>query len=82
MQLSRDIFTIRKFGKDIIQKRRQETLINSTAMGNNRADLLTYFMKIQDDQGKGFTDEELCDYVLNFIIAGRDTTAQALSWCI
>ena len=28
------------------------------------------------------TDKELIDIVLNFMIAGRDTTAAALSWSI
>ena len=30
--------------------------------------------------GADFSDEELADIVLNFIIAGRDTTACCLSW--
>ena len=30
--------------------------------------------------GGGFSDKELRDLVLNFLIAGRDTTACALSW--
>lgn len=30
----------------------------------------------------GLHPEFLADLVLNFLIAGRDTTAQALSWCL
>ena len=32
--------------------------------------------------GGGFSDKELRDLVLNFLIAGRDTTACALSWTL
>lgn len=38
-------------------------------------------MDMQDaEDGRPLSDEMLKDLVLNFIIAGRDTTAQALSW--
>lgn len=36
------------------------------------------FMK----SGSNYSVEFLVDLVLNFIIAGRDTTAQAMSWCL
>ena len=32
--------------------------------------------------GAGFTDKELRDLVVNFLLAGRDTTACALSWTL
>ena len=35
-----------------------------------------------DTDGKPLTDQHLRDVVLNFIIAGRDTTSNALSWAI
>ncbi|CAI2186767.1 3560_t:CDS:2 [Funneliformis geosporum] len=37
-------------------------------------------MNAQHDNGEKLTDKELRDVVINFIIAGRDTTAQTLSW--
>lgn len=38
-------------------------------------------MDMQDaEDGRPLSDEMLKDLVLNFIIAGRDTTAQALAW--
>jgi len=45
-------------------------------------DLLQLFMEYRDEEGKALNDRELRDVVLNFIIAGRDTTAQALSWLV
>jgi cytochrome P450 len=43
------------------------------------ADILSLFM--QQDDGT-LSDQDLRDVVLNFIIAGRDTTAQALTWAV
>ncbi|CAG8641086.1 1065_t:CDS:2 [Gigaspora margarita] len=42
--------------------------------------LLTLFINAVDDDGKKLNDKELRDVILNLILAGRDTTAQALSW--
>jgi len=39
------------------------------------------FLKAAATKGEHIDDEFLKDLVLNFVIAGRDTTAQALSWC-
>jgi fatty acid omega-hydroxylase len=78
IQLKRDMKTIRDFGLDLIRKRQSE----GESPNNSRADLLTLFMRAKDADGKPFSDELLCDFILNFIIAGRDTTAQALSWAI
>lgn len=43
-------------------------------------DLLSRFMHATNEKDELLSDVELRDTVLNFIIAGRDTTAQALSW--
>ncbi|KAF9201960.1 hypothetical protein BGZ49_007852 [Haplosporangium sp. Z 27] len=43
-------------------------------------DLMQLFMDAIDDNGEPLPDEALKDILLNFILAGRDTTAQALSW--
>lgn len=56
---------------EIIKKRTEETEQIS-------ADLLGLFMR--SDDWKDADQEELRAVVLNFILAGRDTTANALSW--
>jgi fatty acid omega-hydroxylase len=66
---------IDKFAEDVIQKRRKEI-----AAGEVHSDLLSRFMEATNENGEKLNDTELRDTVLNFIIAGRDTTAQALSW--
>lgn len=45
-----------------------------------RNDLLGLFTQRTDHEGKPFSDRFLRDVVLNFLIAGRDTTANSLSW--
>lgn len=45
-------------------------------------DLLCHFMRMKKEDGTTYTPNDLRDIVMNFIIAGRDTTAQALSWTV
>ena len=57
---------MREFALKIVQDRRS----NPSTDGN---DLLTMLMKKSggDDESEGPSDDILCDYVLNFIIAGK-----------
>ena len=63
--IRRDIKLLRQFGLDLIQRRKTSNVA--------KHDLLQLFMDYEDENGK-LSDETLCDQVLNFIIAGRDTT--------
>lgn len=45
---------------------------------SERKDLLALFLQVEEQER--FTEEWLRDVVLNFVIAGRDTTACTLSW--
>ncbi|KAI8069987.1 cytochrome P450 [Gongronella butleri] len=65
------------FAEDVIAKRREEL-----AQGIEHKDLLSRFMSARNADGAELTDKQLRDTVINFIIAGRDTTAQALSWTL
>eukprot|EP01104_Vermistella_antarctica_P008145 TRINITY_DN2036_c0_g1_i1.p1 TRINITY_DN2036_c0_g1~~TRINITY_DN2036_c0_g1_i1.p1 ORF type:complete len:469 (+),score=81.14 TRINITY_DN2036_c0_g1_i1:198-1604(+) len=47
---------------------------------HGRSDLLSRFMCLRDSDDKPYSDEFLRDTILNFFIAGRDTTAVLLSW--
>lgn len=73
-QVAKDKKIVVDFALDIIRKRR--------AHGYDKAqkDLLQLFIDLKDDSGEPLSDDMLKDSILNFIIAGRDTTAQALSW--
>ncbi|KAJ3201838.1 Processing alpha glucosidase I [Entophlyctis luteolus] len=71
---AKNVQTIREFGLSIIEKRQRDGSIEGGS------DLLSLLMKVKDPNGEPPSVNLLVDYVLNFIIAGRDTTAQALSW--
>lgn len=43
---------------------------------------MSRFIELGDDPNNNFTNKSLRDVVLNFVIAGRDTTAATLSWAI
>ncbi|OAD71650.1 cytochrome P450 CYP5203 [Phycomyces blakesleeanus NRRL 1555(-)] len=73
--MKQHIATVDQFAADVISKRRTEL-----ANGEVHTDLLSRFMSAKNENDEPLNDKELRDVVLNFIIAGRDTTAQALSW--
>ncbi|KAF9940795.1 hypothetical protein BGZ75_005922 [Mortierella antarctica] len=73
-QVDRDVEIVNKFAYDVIRKRRQET------DRKDRKDLMQLFMDTEGEDGEPLSDEMLKDTLNNFILAGRDTTAQALSW--
>ena len=68
----KNIKIIREFGMNIIQQRRRDI---EMGQAKNRNDLLTLLMTMQNNSGDNsaatLSDEQLCDYVLNFIIAGE-----------
>ena len=45
-------------------------------------DILTRFIELGEDPESNTTEKGLRDVVLNFVIAGRDTTATTLSWAL
>ncbi|KAJ3226737.1 hypothetical protein HDU81_007116 [Chytriomyces hyalinus] len=70
----RELKLIRDFGHSIIQQKRNAGMVEN--------DLLALLMRVDESLGKAPSDDDLVYYVLNFLIAGRDTTASALSWAI
>ncbi|KAH7300171.1 hypothetical protein KP509_24G048100 [Ceratopteris richardii] len=76
--LKKEVGVLNSFTANIIDQRSLEL------QGNNRSkvDLLSRFMSYNDDEPDTFTDKELRDAILNFVIAGRDTSAITLSWFI
>ncbi|KAI8346292.1 cytochrome P450 [Mortierella sp. GBAus27b] len=73
-QVAKDKKIVVDFALDIIRNRRLN------GYNKPQKDLLQLFIDLKDDNGEPLSDETLKDSILNFIIAGRDTTAQALSW--
>lgn len=76
------------FAYDVVRKKREavarmtaEELRDDSSMSRGGSDLLALYLSRQDKENGGvLSDKFLRDVVLNFMIAGRDTTAQALSW--
>jgi len=73
------IAEIREFTQSVIDSRRREI-----ARGDAPAqgDILSRFMALRHQDGNAYSDQELRDVVLNFILAGRDTTSNALTWTL
>jgi cytochrome P450 len=46
----------------------------------DRGDLLSMLMLAEDDSGERMTDKQLRDEVMTLLLAGHETTANALSW--
>ncbi|KAI9491661.1 cytochrome P450 [Zychaea mexicana] len=63
------------FAYEVIATRKKEM-----AEGQEFKDLLSRFMNTRDETGEALNEKSLRDVILNFIVAGRDTTAVALSW--
>ncbi|KAI8804050.1 cytochrome P450 [Cladochytrium replicatum] len=78
-QLKHDTAFVREYCMKIVQQRRED--IRKTDADFAKSDILQLFIKHAEDRGEELSDEDLADHTINFIIAGRDTTAQALSWC-
>jgi len=55
-------------------------IIASRHTGSPRDDLLGMLMEARDEGGGGLTDAELRDEVMTMILAGHETTANALTW--
>lgn len=79
------------FSFDVIERRRKQMGTSTGASSSNlttHSDLLSRFIDLCNRDSDGgnpnskplFTDRALRDMILNFIIAGRDTTAVTLSW--
>jgi fatty acid omega-hydroxylase len=87
--ITRDSALVKRFARSIINKRREQLAQAAKLTGHAadadgadgdsshlHQDLLLLFMESKGPDGKPLNDKQLVDTVLNFIIAGRDTTAQ------
>mmetsp|Transcript_97063 Transcript_97063/g.222451 ORF Transcript_97063/g.222451 Transcript_97063/m.222451 type:complete len:451 (-) Transcript_97063:209-1561(-) len=50
--------------------------------GEHNSNFVSLFIRSAKKDNKTYSDDFLRDLVLNFLIAGRDTTAQGLSWAV
>ncbi|XP_050237717.1 cytochrome P450 704B1 [Mercurialis annua] len=83
--LDKSIKTIDDFTYSVIHKRKAEVEAARKLSNSDKKvkhDILSRFIELGEDPESNFTDKSLRDIILNFVIAGRDTTATTLSWAI
>ncbi|XAR55982.1 hypothetical protein NMG60_11036248 [Bertholletia excelsa] len=82
--LDQSIKIIDDFTYSVIQRRKAEIVATKETCNNEKMkhDILSRFIELGEDTENNITDKSLRDVVLNFVIAGRDTTATTLSWAI
>lgn len=80
-QLDKSIKTIDDFTYSVIRTRKAEIedAKKSDQQNQIKNDILSRFIELGENNA---SDKSLRDVVLNFVIAGRDTTATTLSWAI
>ncbi|KAF9434924.1 hypothetical protein BGZ76_007210, partial [Entomortierella beljakovae] len=72
MRESREL--IREYARDILVKRRRE------GFHKERKDFVQYLIEGTDNEGNSLSDDLIIDNIITFTVAGRDTTAHALTW--
>ena len=79
----------KKFTIDLILKRKRELQIANNNINEGKdsnskelKDFLHILLTTTDENGKGLSDEEICDEVNTFIFEGHDTTAVAMEWVL
>ncbi|TXG56529.1 hypothetical protein EZV62_017842 [Acer yangbiense] len=82
--LEKSIKMIDDFTYSVIRKRKAEVAeFHETSRDNKiKHDILTRFIELSEDPESNLNDKSLRDVILNFVIAGRDTTATTLTWAV
>ncbi|KAI3994929.1 hypothetical protein MKX01_041338 [Papaver californicum] len=80
------IQVIDEFTYNLIHKRKAELREVAKSNDNNgnivKHDILSRFIELSENPEAKLTDKNLRDVIINFVLAGRDTTASTLSWFI
>eukprot|EP00456_Euglypha_rotunda_P006284 TRINITY_DN110734_c0_g2_i1.p1 TRINITY_DN110734_c0_g2~~TRINITY_DN110734_c0_g2_i1.p1 ORF type:complete len:177 (-),score=25.07 TRINITY_DN110734_c0_g2_i1:10-540(-) len=63
------------FASEVIEQRQGDELKQL-----NRQDLISHYIRAMREKNEEVTTTRLRDFVMNFMIAGRDTTACCLTW--
>ncbi|XWS23173.1 hypothetical protein CRYUN_Cryun29cG0098200 [Craigia yunnanensis] len=82
--LGKSIQVIDEFTYSVIRKRKAEIKETRESCKSSKIkhDILSRFIELSEDPEGNLTDKSLRDVVLNFVIAGRDTTATTLTWAV
>ncbi|KAL9234403.1 hypothetical protein vseg_009280 [Gypsophila vaccaria] len=78
--LKKNIKVINAFVNGVITRKRQQ--LDEQHDSNVKEDILSRFLEVNRADPEQTTDQYLRDIILNFMIAGKDSTANTLSWFI
>lgn len=78
-RFAENVATLDRIVFELIDQRRKELreVAENTTV---KADLLSRFLALSETDPEEYTDKKVRDIIINFMIAGRDTTALTLSW--
>ncbi|KAF9606122.1 hypothetical protein IFM89_023175 [Coptis chinensis] len=79
-KLRKAVRQVDEFAEDVIRKRKKELPLKFSDDRELSSDLLTVLMESKDDNKNPFSNKFLKDICVNIILAGRDTSAVALTW--
>ncbi|XP_010272641.1 PREDICTED: cytochrome P450 704C1-like [Nelumbo nucifera] len=65
---------------ELIQSKRKQLSVKGDSITNEKEDILSRFIVESEKDPKTMNDQYLRDIILNFMFAGKDTTANTLSW--
>ncbi|GKU99535.1 hypothetical protein SLEP1_g12373 [Rubroshorea leprosula] len=82
--LDKSIKVIDDFTYSVIRRRKAEIKDSQATSKTSKIkhDILSRFIELSEDPDSNLTNKSLRDVVLNFVIAGRDTTATTLTWAL
>jgi cytochrome P450 len=60
----------------------RDEIARRRAAGGEGDDVLSLLLHARDEEGRGFTDDELLDELKGLLVAGHETTATALAWTL
>nr|GEU37452.1 cytochrome P450 704C1-like [Tanacetum cinerariifolium] len=76
--LKKNITIIDNFLYELIQNKREQ--MKNGNIYRDKKDILSRFLMESENDPENMNDEYLRDITLNFVIAGKDTTANTLTW--
>ncbi|PSS24190.1 Cytochrome P450 704C1 like [Actinidia chinensis var. chinensis] len=76
--LKKNVKVIDDFVNDLIKRKRKQLAVQQDS--NDKEDILSRFLVESKKDPEGMNDQYLRDIILSFMIAGKDTSANTLSW--
>ncbi|KAL1806868.1 hypothetical protein ACET3Z_029936 [Daucus carota] len=76
--LKKNIKIMHDYVQNLISEKREQSELQHNA--NEKEDMLSRFLLESKKDPENMNDQYLMDLILNFIIAGKDSTANTLSW--